>query len=83
MIGNANKLLKETKFNDNDIICKFGYTNDLVKRTNQYYKTYKKEFNVNIELLLFSIIDPLYICQAETTHKKSMICYVLLSQKKN
>jgi len=32
MIGNANKLLKETKYND--IICKFGYTNDLVRRTN-------------------------------------------------
>ena len=67
MIGNANKLLKETKYNDNDIICKFGYTNDLVRRTNQHYKTYKKEFNVDIELLLFSIIDPQYICQAETS----------------
>ena len=67
MIGNANKLLKETKYNDNDIICKFGYTNDLVRRTNQHYKTYKKEFSVDIELLLFSIIDPQYICQAETS----------------
>lgn len=67
MIGNANKLLKSNKYNDNDIICKFGYTNDLVRRTNQHYKTYKKEFNVDIELLLFSIIDPQYICQAETS----------------
>ena len=48
MIGNANKLLKETKYND--IICKFGYTNDLVRRTNQHYKTYKKELqNLKID----------------------------------
>jgi len=43
MIGNANELLSVKKYNDNDIICKFGYTNDLVRRTNQHYKTYKKE----------------------------------------
>jgi len=67
MIGNANKLLKNNKYNKDDIICKFGYTNDLVRRTNQHYKTYKKEFNTEIELLLFSIIDPQYICQAEAS----------------
>jgi hypothetical protein len=67
MIGNANTLLKTKKYNENDIICKFGYTNDLVRRTSQHYKTYKKEFNVEIELLIFSIIDPQYVCQAETS----------------
>jgi len=67
MVGNANKLLLSNKYNENDIICKFGYTTDLVRRTNQHYKTYKKEFNVEIELLIFSIIDPQYVCQAETS----------------
>jgi len=67
MVGNANKLLKDEKYHENDIICKFGYTTDLVRRTNQHYKTYKKEFNVEIELLIFSIIDPQYVCQAETS----------------
>jgi len=64
-------LIKTKKYNENDYIFKFGYTNDLSRRTNEHYKTYKNEFNKEIELVLFSIIDPQYISEAET----SISCY--------
>ena len=57
IIGQANELLKSKKYNDSDYIFKFGYTNDLVRRTNEHYKTYKNEFNKEIQLVIFSIID--------------------------
>jgi len=66
VIGQANELIKTKKYNENDYIFKFGYTNDLSRRTNEHYKTYKNEFNKEIELVLFSIIDPQYISEAET-----------------
>jgi hypothetical protein len=67
IIGHANELLKSKKYNDSDYIFKFGYTNDLVRRTNEHYKTYKNEFNIEIQLVIFSIIDPQYISEAETS----------------
>ena len=67
VIGQANELIKTKKYNKNDYIFKFGYTNDLSRRTNEHYKTYKNEFNKEIELVLFSIIDPQYISEAETS----------------
>ena len=67
IIGHANELLKSKKYNDSDYIFKFGYTNDLVRRTNEHYKTYKNEFNKEIQLVIFSIIDPQYISEAETS----------------
>jgi hypothetical protein len=67
IIGQANELLKSKKYNDSDYIFKFGYTNDLVRRTNEHYKTYKNEFNKEIQLVIFSIIDPQYISEAETS----------------
>ena len=64
-IGNANKLLNTDKYKDNDIIAKFGYTDNLIRRTNEHSKTFKHEFKSNIELLIFSIIDPVFLSKAE------------------
>jgi len=37
----------------------------LSRRSQEHYKTYKNHFNKEIELILFSIIDPQYTSQAE------------------
>ena len=65
LIGKANKLLDE-KYNDDELLCKFGCTEDLPRRCAEHDKTYSKEFNVKIELLYFSIIEAKYIFNAES-----------------
>jgi hypothetical protein len=77
LIGKANRclsaeLLKENNYDDNILLCKFGRTEDIVTRTSQHEARYKKEFasragkNVNIELLIYSIIDPKFLQDAES-----------------
>ena len=69
-IGNANKLFNTNKYKDNDIVAKFGYTDNLIRRTNEHSKTFKHEFKSNIELLVFSFIDPVFLSKAETLISK-------------
>ena len=37
-IGKAKDLLKDDKYSDNDILCKYGCTDDLPRRTNEHEK---------------------------------------------
>jgi hypothetical protein len=43
-IGNANKLLNTNEYDKDDILCKYGCTDDLVRRTTEHTKYYQKEF---------------------------------------
>ena len=65
-IGKAKKLINDN-YNDDDILCKFGCTDDIARRTTEHNRTYKKLYNLDsdIELLMYSIIDPQYIFDAE------------------
>jgi len=80
-IGNANKLLDTNKYDKDDILCKYGCTDDLVRRTNEHTKHYKKEFNKDIELLCFSIIEDKFIFDAES-NIKSFFCAQSIEYKK-
>ena len=42
----------------NDIVCKFGFTKDLPRRTNEHLSKYNKINNVDLKLKYFSYIDP-------------------------
>lgn len=71
LIGNANKLLSSSnmninKYNNDDLLCKYGCTDDLPRRSQEHHKTFNKEFEVEIELIYFSIIEAKYIFNAET-----------------
>jgi membrane protein involved in colicin uptake len=59
-IGQEKKLLKDDPHLDNILSCKFGFIED----ENNFKKEYGKE-NMNFSLLLYSIIDPQYIFEAE------------------
>jgi hypothetical protein len=65
-IGKAKSLLNNN-YNDDELLCKFGCTDDISRRTTEHNRTYKKLYNLDndIELLLYSIIDPQYIFDAE------------------
>jgi hypothetical protein len=67
LIGNAKKLLDNSnKYKDDDLLCKYGCTDDLPRRSQEHHKTFSKEFGVEIELIYFSIIEAKYIFNAET-----------------
>lgn len=69
LIGKASDIL-EGEYNENDLLCKFGCTDDLQRRCTEHNNTYKKEFDSNIELLCFSIIEAQYIFDAESNIKQ-------------
>jgi hypothetical protein len=73
-IGNPNELLNDNKYSNDDILCKFGCTDDLDRRIKEHDKFFKKEFNKNIELLCFSIIEHKFIFNAESNIKQFFSC---------
>jgi len=69
-LGYANKLLNTEEYSDDCILYKFGNTDDLPRRSSEHDRNYKKQFKLDhIELMLFSVIDPKYIVDAETSIK--------------
>jgi hypothetical protein len=65
-IGSAKDLLKDDKYSSDSLLCKYGCSDDFPRRINEHEKYYKKEFNTNISVLYFSVIDPKFIFQAES-----------------
>jgi len=63
---------------DDYIIIKYGFTDDLSRRTKEHEKTYGKIKGVVFELMQFIYIDPKYLAQAETDMKN----YFMTNEKK-
>jgi hypothetical protein len=68
-IGKANELL-EGDYIDNDILCKFGCTDNLPRRCSEHFRKYNKEFNTEIQLICFSIVEPEFLYMAELCLKE-------------
>ena len=56
-------------FNDSDGIYKWGYTEDLDRRTKEHNRNFSKIKNTNLQLILFNYIDPQYLSKAESRIK--------------
>jgi hypothetical protein len=70
VIGNANKLLNTNIYPNDSLLYKFGNTDDLPRRSAEHERNFKRIFKVDhIELMVFSVIDPKYIFDAETSLK--------------
>ena len=69
-LGVAKDLRKSMKLPeeipDNYMIIKYGFTDDLERRTKEHEKKYGNIKGVKFDLMLFSYIDPKYLSQAET-----------------
>jgi hypothetical protein len=65
-IGSAKKLLKDDTHGKDILLCKFGCTDDISRRTCEHENNFKKEYGDEIEfsLPLYLIIDPKYIFEA-------------------
>ena len=56
-VGNAKELLPDSKFTDDDLLCKYGCTKDFSRRSTEHEKFFIKEFDKKMGLLSFSIIE--------------------------
>jgi hypothetical protein len=54
---------------DNDIVCKYGRTNDLSRRAGEHILNYNKINGVTLKLMLYSFIDDEYGVEAESSIK--------------
>lgn len=72
-LGKATDLRKSMKINkdydDEMIVCKYGYTKNIKKRTNDHMKTYGKIKGSKLRLKVYSYIDPQYASKAEVNIK--------------
>jgi hypothetical protein len=70
-LGNVGSLkdtfnISNCKYSDDDIVYKFGMTNDIKRRSKEHAKTLGQLKNVNMELDSFTYIDTMYMSEAET-----------------
>jgi hypothetical protein len=74
VLGNCKDLRKKMNISkdipDDYLIIKYGFTDNLVRRTNEHIKTYNSIEGVKLELMNFAYIDPEYISDAETEVKE-------------
>jgi hypothetical protein len=65
IIGHADQLLKRELYRGK-LLLKYGFTDDLPRRSSEHERTFKKLFSIDhIELICYSVIDPKYISDAE------------------
>jgi hypothetical protein len=65
----------DTKYADDAVVAKFGFTKDLSRRTGEHLTKYNKIQNVNLKLKYYSYIDPQYMSNAETDIKDIMVAF--------
>jgi hypothetical protein len=59
------KMKIDSKYTDDMIVCKYGFTKDLPRRTAEHIKEYGKIKKVDLKLKYHSYIDPQYCSDAE------------------
>ena len=60
-------------FSDDWIVCKYGYSKELARRTIEHNNTFNKIKGCDLKLKLFAYIDSEFVSQAETDVKSCMI----------
>lgn len=69
-LGTAKQLRKSMKLpntiNDDQIICKYGMTESLERRTYEHNRTFSKIKKTDLHLKYYAYIDPQYVSEAET-----------------
>jgi len=74
----------DNKFHDDSIVYKFGLTKSFESRKNGHKSEYKKLENIiDMKLVYFTYIDPLYISQAELEIKNLLNDYKLYPEWDN
>jgi len=69
-ICDARQMFPDKTYEKDDIICKYGFTDNLPRRTKEHYAFFEKQKKFSIQLVCFSIIDPKFISDAENHVKR-------------
>lgn len=56
----------DERYSDDSIVCKYGFTKDLSRRTAEHIDTFKKIPNTELKLKYYSYMDPQYISKGES-----------------
>lgn len=56
----------DTKYNDDSIVCKYGFTKDLSRRTGEHIDTFKKIENTELKLKYYAYMDPQFMSKGES-----------------
>lgn len=76
-LGQVKNLRNEMKLDksipDNYTIIKYGYSDDLERRTSEHVSTFEKISGVKLELMNYTYIDPKYLSQAEVDIKSFFV----------
>ena len=59
----------DPSFSDDSIVGKYGYTDNLTRRTSEHIKSFGKIINTNLKLKYYTYVDPQYLSKAETDIK--------------
>jgi hypothetical protein len=62
----------DNKYTDDSIVCKYGFTKDLSRRTTEHLDTFNKIINCDLKLKYHSYIDPQYISKGESDIRQFM-----------
>ena len=73
----------DSKYTDDMIVCKYGRTDDLNRRTVEHTKTYGSIPGCDLVLKYYSYIDPKYSSEAETyIHDQLDNCHIVFGNHK-
>ena len=73
-VGNLRQSMNiDSKYPDDSIVAKYGFTKDLARRTGEHINKYSKITNVDLKLKYYSYVDPIYMSNAETDIRDYMI----------
>jgi hypothetical protein len=53
------------QYTDDHLLCKYGRSEDMSRRLGEHINKYRKEFNTNLQIIGYSLIDPKNIVNAE------------------
>jgi hypothetical protein len=73
----------DNKYPDDSIVCKYGFTKDLSRRTAEHIDSFKNINNCDLKLKYHAYIDPQYISKGETDIKQIMEAFNVKFNYKN
>ena len=62
----------DAKYADDAVVCKYGFTKELSRRTAEHIDTFKKIDNVDLKLKCYSFMDPQYMSKGESDIRSFM-----------
>lgn len=61
------------KYSNDSIVCKYGFTKELSRRTAEHIKTFELIKGADLRLKHYSYVDPQYLSKAESSIRTTMI----------